>query len=428
MTLLVLIGVFLLLLVLGVPIAWSLAGSVVTVLLTELVPLPPAWFAQQVYRGADSISLAAIPLFLFAGGIMNEGGLTRRIIDVAEDALGWMRGGLGLVNVATGMVYGGISGSATADTGAVGTIMIPAMAERGYPKAFAAAVTAASGTLGIILPPSVVMIMYGVITGTSIGGLFAAGVIPGLLVAFAFMVTAWIVGVRENFPKSDLPFSASRLARRALAAAPAILMPVVVLGSIVGGIATVTEAAFVAVVWAVLVSLAIYRELTWAGVWRTSVETLRITGAIMIIMAVATPFSWILTVEQVPAMAATLLTDNVSSPALTILVILLLLLFVGLWMDTGPALVIIAPIIHPIGVDIGLGAYQLGLIFTVALGIGLFTPPVGTNMYVVCNIAKLSLGPVVRRLVPFWISSTICLFLIAYVPWFTEFLPAKLGF
>jgi len=428
MTLAVLILAFLVFLALGVPVAWSLAAATLAVLASGLVPLPPAWYAHEIYRGADSISLASIPLFLFAGGLMNEGGLTRRIIDVADDCLGWMRGGLGLVNVATCMVYGGISGSSTADTGAEGSIMIPAMAERGYPKDFAAAVTAASGTLGIIIPPSVVMIMYGVITSTSIGGLFVAGILPGILVAVAFMVTAYIVGVREGFPRSANVFGWGRFFGNAARALPALLMPLIVLGSILTGLATVTEAAFVGVAWAFVAAVAIYRELTWSGLKKISLETLRISGSIMIIMAVATPFSWILTVENVPAMVADVIVGQAASPMVTIALILILLLFVGMWLDTGPALVILAPIIHPIGLQAGLTPLQLGLIFTIGLGIGLFTPPVGTNMYVVCNIARLSLGPVVRRLIPFWISSIICLFIVGYVPAVTEFLPKLFGY
>lgn len=428
MTLLVLFGVFAVTLYSGVPVAWSIAVSTLAVIFLGLVPLPPAWFAQQVYGGADSISLAAIPLFLVAGGIMNEGGLTRRIIDLADDLLGWVRGGLGVVNVATCMVYGGITGSATADTGAVGAIMIPAMTERGYPPAFAAAVTAAAGTLGIIIPPSVVMIMYGVLTNTSIGGLFAAGIIPGLMLAVTFMLTAWWVGVREGFPKSDTRPTPSSVARHLVRALPAMLMPIVVLGSMLTGFATTTEAAFVAVVWALIVGGLVYREITWKALWKVGIETVRMTGAIMIIMAVSTPFSWILTVEQIPQWTAGLLTMSGAGPTVTILLILLLLTFVGTWADLGPSLIILAPIVHPIGIEAGLAPYQLGLIFTVALGIGLFTPPVGTNIFVVSNIAKVGVNAVTRRLIPFFITSNICLLLIAFVPATTEWLPRLLGF
>ena len=428
MILLILCGVFLGLMIIGMPIAWALAGSVVAVFYSGVFPLPPAWLGQQLFRGMDSISLASIPLFLFAGGVMNEGGLTRRIIAVADACLGWMRGGLGPVNVGTGMIYGGISGSATADTGAVGTIMIPAMRERGYPAGFAAAVTAASGTLGIILPPSVVMIMYGVITGTSIGGLFAAGILPGLLLGFAFMVTAYVVGVRNGFPKSGQRFVLSTFLVNVWKALPALLMPLVVIGALVGGFATVTEASFVAVVWAMLVAVFIYRELTWKGLMQVSLETLRTSGAIMIIMAVAVPFAWLLTVAQVPNTVATGLLGAVADPTLKVAVILLILLFVGLWLDTGPALVILAPIVHPIAVKMGLDPYQIGLIFTVGLGIGLFTPPVGTNLFVVCNVAKIDLWTVTRAIVPFWVSSVIVLIMIAYIPALTTFIPSYFNF
>ena len=428
MILLILCGVFLGLMIIGMPIAWALAGSVVAVFYSGVFPLPPGWLGQQLFRGMDSISLASIPLFLFAGGVMNEGGLTRRIIAVADACLGWMRGGLGPVNVGTGMIYGGISGSATADTGAVGTIMIPAMRERGYPVGFAAAVTAASGTLGIILPPSVVMIMYGVITGTSIGGLFAAGILPGLLLGFAFMVTAYVVGVRNGFPKSGQRFVLSTFLVNVWKALPALLMPLVVIGALVGGFATVTEASFVAVVWAMLVAVFIYRELTWKGLMQVSLETLRTSGAIMIIMAVAVPFAWLLTVAQVPNTVANGLLGAVADPTLKVAVILLILLFVGLWLDTGPALVILAPIVHPIAVKMGLDPYQIGLIFTVGLGIGLFTPPVGTNLFVVCNVAKIDLWTVTRAIVPFWVSSVIVLIMIAYIPALTTFIPSYFNF
>ena len=428
MTLLVLFGVFAITLYTGVPVAWAIAFSTLVVIFSGLVPVPPAWFAQQVYLGADSISLASIPLFLVAGGIMNEGGLTRRIIDLANDLFGWVRGGLGVVNVATCMIYGGITGSATADTGAVGSIMIPAMADKGYPRDFSAAVTAAAGTLGIILPPSVVMIMYGVITDTSIGGLFAAGIIPGIMLAITFMLTAWWVGVKENFPKSETRPTLRGFTRHLLHALPALLMPIVVLGSMLGGFATTTEAASVAVFWAILVGGLFYRELTLGGLWKISVEAVRMTGAIMIIMAVSVPFSWILTVEQIPQWTASVLHDFGAGQTVTILLLLAILTFVGTWADLGPSLIILAPILHPIGIEAGLQPYQLGLIFTMALGIGLFTPPVGTNIFVVCNVAKVGVNAVTWRLIPFFITSNICLLLVAFIPGTTEWLPKLLGF
>lgn len=428
MTLSVLAGVFIATILLGFPVAWCLGLAASAVIFSGAFPLPPAWLAQQLYRGLDSISLAAIPLFLFAGGVMNEGGLTRRIIAVAEGCFGWMRGGLGPVNVATSMLYGGISGSATADTGAVGAIMIPAMAKRGYPRSFAAAVTAASGTLGIIIPPSVVMIMYGVITNTSIGGLFVAGIIPGLLLGIVMMIAAWYIGVREGYPKSERRFSLRATLCDIWHALPALLMPVIVLGSLMGGFATVTEAAFVSVLWALAVSFVVYRELTWRALLSVAFETIRTTGAIMIVMAVAVPFAWLLTVTQVPRDVAMFMLGTVSSPWLMTLVILALLLFVGLWLDTGPALIILAPIIHPIALKMGMDPFQIGLIFTLGLGIGLFTPPVGTNLFVVCNVGKVNLLELTRAIVPFWLCALLVLVAIAFLPGLTAWLPRQLGY
>jgi len=217
-------------------------------------------------------------------------------------------GGLGLVNVATALVYGGISGYATADTGAVGSIMIPAMAERGYPKAFAAAVTAASGTLGIIGPQSVILILYGVLTGTSIGGLLVAALIPGLFIAATFMITSYVVARRHNFPRNETPASWSEIGKDALGALPALLMPALVLGSIIGGIATATEASALAVVYSFLVGILVYRELPLHSLYSAASAAVATTGVIMMIMALATPFGWILTVEQVPANAAAWIT------------------------------------------------------------------------------------------------------------------------
>ena len=408
MTVGLLIGGFILFLMLGVPVVWAMAAATISALVGGDLTLPPSWLAQQMLRGADSIPLSAIPLFLLAGGLMNHGGLTRRIIRVAEDVFGRLRGGLGLVNVATALIYGGISGSATADTGAVAAIMIPAMEERGYPRDFSAAVTAASGTLGIIVPPSIVMILYGVLTNTSIGGLFLAGAVPGVFIAAIFMVTCYLIGWRRDFPRLERRTRLAELASNVAGALPALIMPALILGAIVGGLATATEAAALAVVYAFLVGLLVYRELPFGKLYEVAREALTTTGAIMIIMAVATPFAWILTVERVPMEAASLIVGLHAAPPLTIALVLLLLKIVGFWLDLGPALIILAPILHPIALAAGFGEYQTGLLFITTLGTGLFTPPIGTNIFVVCNIARIDMWSVSRRLVPFWIASVVC--------------------
>ncbi len=419
---------FALFLVLGSPIVWAMAAGVILAVSAGDLHMPTAWLAQQTLRGADSISLAAIPLFLLAGELMNRGGLTRHIMGIAESLFGRMRGGLGLVNVATAFVYGGITGSATADTGAIAKVMIPAMEERGYGRAFAAAVTAASGTLGIIVPPSVVMILYGVLTNTSIGGLFVAGVVPGVLLAASFMVTAYIVGVRERFPLIDKPLDVRQLRLDLLYALPALLMPVLVLASIVLGYATTTEAAALSVLYAWAAGALVYRELSWRDLVPAMLEAVVTTGAVMIIMAIATPFGWILTFEQVPHAVAEWIAAVQAGPSMTILMIVLALAFVGLWMDLGPAIIILAPILVPIAKAAGFDPYQIGIIFTVTLGLGLFTPPVGTNIFVVCNVGRIGIGAVSRRLIPFWIATFVVIGLLAAFPGLSSWLPGIMGY
>lgn len=427
MTASLMIGAFVALLLAGVPVVWAMATATLLAISTSELHLPLSWFASQTLHGADSITLTAIPLFLLAGGIMNEGGLTRRIVGVAEGVFGRLRGGLGLANVATCLIYGGISGSATADTGAVASIMIPAMQERGYPLAFSAAVTAASGTLGIIVPPSVIMIVYGVITNTSIGGLFVAGIIPGLLVSAAFMLVSYWIGIRHCFPLLAQPPTLHRFVIETRSALPALCMPLLILGSIVGGFATATEAAGLAVIYATLVGAVIYRELKPHRLLAIARDALATTGAIMMVMAVATPFAWVLTVERVPMLAASWITGLQAGPALTLTLVLLLLKVVGFWLDLGPALVILGPILHPIARTAGFGEYQIGLLFIVTLGIGLFTPPIGTNIFVVCNVARIDMWAVSRWLAPYWAASVACVVLLAVAAPLTEWLPSLFG-
>ncbi len=419
---------FAILMLAGVPVVWSMAAASLIAIYGGDLGLPAVWYVQQFLRGADSLTLAAIPLFLFTGEIMNRGGLTHRIVRVAEHVFGRLRGGLSLVTVATAFVYGGISGSATADTGAVAAVMIPAMEERGYPRAFAAALTAASGTLGIIVPPSIILILYGVLTNTSIGGLFIAGLIPGVFISAVFMITAYIVGVRNNFPKAETSAPVATIAWDILTALPALVMPVAILASIVGGLATATEAASLASIYALVIAIFVYREIRLTDLFPAMASAVTTTGAIMIIMAAATPFGWILTVEQVPAHAAQWLHEIHAGPVATVALTLLILKVVGFWLDLGPALVIMAPILRPIAIASGLGDFQTGILFTMTLGIGLFTPPIGTNIFVVCNIAKVDMMDVSRRLVPFWIASIVCVVGLACLPALTEWLPHQFGF
>jgi len=305
--------------------------------------------------------------------------------------------------------------------------MIPAMEEKGYPRAFSAAVTAASGTLGIIVPPSVVMIIYGVLTNTSIGGLFVAGVMPGAFIAIAFMITTYVIAVRSDFPRATERAPWREIARDILGALPAVLMPVFIIGCLVGGFATPTEAAAVAVLYALAVGIIVYRELTFGDLYPALVNAVTTTGAIMILMAIATPFAWILTVEQVPHEAAAWISELHASDLATIALVLLLIKIVGFWLDLGPALIILAPILTPICLRAGLGDLQTGILFTVVLGWGLFTPPIGTNIFVVCNVGKVDVWPVSVRLIPYWIATFFCVVALVLWPDLTEWLPRQFG-
>ncbi|WP_297845110.1 TRAP transporter large permease [Pseudomonas sp.] len=428
MTVLILVLAFFILLMAGLPVVWAMAGGSIAALVFGDLHLPIAWLAQQTIRGADSSTLASIPLFLLAGELMNRGGLTLRIMRIAEHCFGRLRGGLGLVNVATAFVYGGLTGSATADTGTVAKVMIPVMEARGYPRAFAAAVTAASGTLGIIVPPSVILIMYGVLTNTSIGGLFMAGVLPGVMLAATFMITAYLIGLKERFPKSEEPFVLRDLLRDLWGASPALLMPIMVLGSIASGFATATEAASLSVLYALFVGTVVYRQLSWRDLFPAMTESVIITGSVMIIMAVAMPFGWILTFELVPHTVASWIVGIHAGPIATILLVVLVLKVVGFWLDLGPAMIILAPILVPVAKAAGFEPYQIGLIFTMTLGWGLFTPPIGTNIFVVCNVGRVDIGSVSRRLIPFWGATAVAIGLLIAFPGLTQWLPRIMGY
>ncbi|RIY01423.1 TRAP transporter large permease [Aureimonas flava] len=427
MTTFVLFAAFLLCLGIGMPILWAMGFSTVAALAFGDLSMPAAWLSQQVLRGADSIYLAAIPLFLFSGELMNRGGLTRRLISLADYLFGRFTGGLGFVNVATAFVYGGISGSATADTSAVAKLMIPAMESQGYPRSYAAAITAASGTLGIIVPPSVIFILYGVLTNTSIGGLFLAGVVPGAVIAVAFLVTSWIIAKRNGYHGRTSDKTFRQFLQDVLYALPALAMPFFIIGTILSGLATATEAAALSVVYALAAGGLVYRELTWKEVGHALVETVSGTGAVMLIVAIATPFAWILTVEQLPHAVSGLIETAGAGPVGTVAMVILILLFVGTWLDLGPALIILAPILAPVLSQAGLQPFQIGVLFTVALGVGLYTPPVGTNLFVVCNVGRVEIGAVTRQLVPFWIASLVVLVLLAAFPALSEWLPGLLG-
>lgn len=404
---------FLGLLLLGFPVAFSLGVSSLLYLLLKGIPL--SIIPQKMYSGIDSFVLLCIPAFIVAGNLMNTAGITRRIINFSNAIVGFIRGGLALANVAASMIFAGISGTALADTASIGAILIPAMKEEGYDADFSAAVTASSSTVGPIIPPSVPMIIVGTLTGLSVTRLFLAGAIPGVILGFALMAITYYLSVRRNYPKEEkLPLR--RVFRVFLDASWALGMVVLILFGILGGVFTPTEASVVAVVYALLVGLFVYRELKPRDIPRIVMESVRMTTSVMILVGLARLFAWIITTERIPQLVAQGILSISTNPYVVILLINLILLFVGCFMETVAALVIFVPVLLPVATRVGMDPVHFAVMVVLNLIIGLTTPPVGVCLFVAANIAKISLGTLVRAMVPFLLVLLAVLFLVSYVP------------
>ncbi len=421
---LLLVIVLLALIATGAPIAVAIgAASCLAFFLPDSVS--PMVAVQRMYGGADSFPLMAVPLFLFAGSLMEAGGLSRRIIDLADAMVGWLPGGLAAVSIVSAMFFAGISGSAAADTAAVGALLIPAMSNRGYSPAFSGAVQAAGGSIGVIIPPSIPMIVFGVLTGASIGKLFAAGLLPGLLMGATLIVVAAIV-TRRSFAFSRSSFSLEQLLRCLTPSLWALGAPVLILGGILGGVFTATESAAVAVVYALFVGVIVYKELHPTDIWRRALDSAVTSGVIMFIIAQATVFSWLLALDQAPAaMAGTLLsiTDN---PFLLLFLLNAVLLVAGTILETTAALLLFVPIIMPLLPTLGIDVVQLGAIVVVNLAIGMLTPPLGICLVVSSGLSGASIVQVSRAVLPFLLALLFDLALISFWPPLTTWLPSFL--
>lgn len=420
---LVLFLIFVGLLLLGFPVAFSLGLSSLVYLLVKGIPL--SIIPQKMYSGIDSFVLLCIPAFIVAGNLMNTAGITRRIIDFSNAIVGFIRGGLALANVAASMIFAGISGTALADTASIGAILIPAMKEEGYDADFSAAVTASSSTVGPIIPPSVPMIIVGTLTGLSVTRLFLAGAIPGVILGFSLMAITYYLSVKRNYPKEEkLPLR--RVVRIFLDASWALGMVALILFGILGGVFTPTEASVVAVVYALLVGLFVYRELKPRDIPRIVIESVRMTTSVMILVGLARLFAWIITTEQIPQLVARGILNISTNPYVVILLINAILLFVGCFMETVAALVIFVPVLLPVALKIGMDPIHFAVMVVLNLIIGLTTPPVGVCLFVAANIAKISLGTLVRAMVPFLLVLLAVLFLVSYVPAVSLTLPSLL--
>jgi C4-dicarboxylate transporter, DctM subunit len=422
-----LVGLLIIGIVIGLPIAAAL-GLAATIAILAYTDLPLTLLVQRIYVGLDSFPLLAAPLFILAGGLMETGGISLRISNFAIALVGHIRGGLGIVVVLATMIFSGISGSSTADTAAIGSTMIPNMVRRGYSPAFATAVVAAAGGMGILIPPSIIMVIYGLLTNTSIAALFLAGVVPGLVMGVVMMIAVWLMAKRQGLPV-EKAFSVREVGQSAYRAFWALLMPAIILGGILGGVFTVTEAAVVAVVYGLVVALFIYRELTLADLPRILVESGTVTGAVMIVVGTAAVFAWLLTSQQVPLRLAEALTSVSSEPWFFLLLVNIVFLAIGAVFEVTAALIMAVPILAPLLMRYNIDPVHFGVLLTANLGIGMVTPPVGICLYVACGISKAPIDTVFRPLVPLLAVMIGTLAVITFIPEITLYLPrALLGY
>lgn len=424
MDLAVLLGTFVLGLVLGIPVAVTLGVASAAYMLFAGMPL--VTLPQKMYAGMDVFVLLCIPGFILAGNLMNSGGITERIIRLANAMVGWMRGGLGLTNVGASMLFGGISGTAVADAASIGGMMIPGMQKAGYPADFSAAITAASSTVGPIIPPSVPMIIVGALTGVSVGQMFLAGAIPGLMLGFAMMFTAWLIARRRGFPRQ--PWQGFRELGRSFAGAFwAVAMTGLIIGGLMTGFATPTETAVVASIYAFVVGAFVYRDLPIRKVPKIIVDSAISSAAILVLVGFANAFGSILVSERIPQAVAGAVLSITDNKYLVILLINILLLFVGMFMETIAALIILFVPLMTLAVGVGIDPLHFATFAVLNLMIGLTTPPVGVCLFICANIARLPLAPVVRAITPFLLTNILVLLLVSFIPPLATWLPSVLA-
>lgn len=411
---------------LNLPIAFSLgAASSFALFMQGTVSL--TIIPQRMFAAVDSFPLMAIPFFVLAGNLMGEGGISKRLVNFATAIMGRVTGGLAIVTVATCMFFAAISGSSAATAAAIGSILIPAMVDHKYKKNFAAATVAASGELGVIIPPSVPMVLFGVMASQSIGTMFIAGFLPGLLIGGTLMLTAYFVSKKEGFVGTEKS-SLKQVVYTFKDAILALLMPVIILGGIYGGIFTPTEAAVVAVFYGLIVGMFVYRELKLKDLKKIFAESTITTSTIMIIIANASTFGWIMTREQVPQkIAEVFMSVSGGSPVIFLLLVNILLLIIGTMFETSAALIILTPLLFPIATKLGVNPIHFGMIMIVNLAVGMVTPPLGINLFVSCNIAKLKIEDLAKYLVPYLLVLIADIFIITYIPQITLWLPTVLG-
>ena len=424
----VLVVSFLILLSIGVPISYSIGIASLLTMLFSISTMPAlTTVAERMATGLDSFALLAIPFFILAGQLMNSGGIARRLIDFAKVFVGKLPGGLAFVNIIAAMFFGAISGSAVAAASAIGEIMTPEMEKENYDKSFSAAVNITSATTGLIIPPSNILIVYSLASGgVSIAALFIAGYIPGIVIGLALMAVAFVFAKKHDY-KSYYHVTLSEGFKKFLKAIPSLLLIIIVIGGIVAGYFTATEASAIAVLYALILSF-IYKEISVKDLPKILLSSASTTAIVMLLIATSMAMSWVMAFENIPQNVAGFLISISDNTFVILLIINLLLLAVGTFMDMTPAVLIFTPIFLPIAVKLGIDPIQFGIVMVMNLSIGLCTPPVGTVLFVGCSVAKLPITKVIKPLIPMFIAMIIALMLVTYIPNLSLFLPRLFGF
>lgn len=415
-----LVGVFLLFVVLGFPIAFSI--GLTSALYLYIYDIPVITLAQKMITGIDTFALLAVPFFILAGNLMNTGGITRRLFRFATALIGHIPGGLGHANVIASIIFAGMSGAAIADAGGLGTIEIKAMKDEGFDTSFSAAITAASSTIGPIIPPSIPMVLYSAFSNTSVGKLFLAGVIPGLFMGGALMVQVYFISKRRRYPVHG-GLSWREVGVSLKEGFLPLITPVIILGGILGGIFSPTEAAVVASAYALLLGAFVYREIGFRDLFQILLGTVKTTSIVLFIISMAAIYGWLLAREQVPQTVARLMFSLSTDPNLVLAIILVFLLVVGCFLETTAALIILVPILVPAIMQLGIDPVHFGLVMVLNLMIGLITPPVGVVLYIVSDIARIPFEETVRATAPFLVPLALVLLLVTFVPSVVMFLP-----
>jgi tripartite ATP-independent transporter DctM subunit len=427
MVLLVLSVLFVVTLLAGVPIAFSTGiASLGGILAMGNVPLHV--IVIRIVKGIDSFPLMAIPFFILAGEIMAKGGVTDRLVNFADILVGKITGGLAQTAIVGSMIFAGITGSATADTSAIGSVLIPAMKKEKYDEHFTCAVIAAAAVIGPIIPPSLTFVIYSLATGVSIGGMFVAGIVPGVLVGLGLMAVAYVTSKRRHYPRRSHSLSWREIYETTKTGIVALLMPLIIVGGILGGIFTATEAAAAGAFYALVVCRFVLKTIRWRDIPDMFFVTAKISSIVLLLLGTTNILSWVLTINDVGKAVVAFFLSVTNNVYVFLALVNVVFLIIGMLVDTFPAILIMAPLLHPVAVQFGLHPLHFGVVICVNLLIGLITPPVGTNLFVICAIGKVRMEPLTRAVIPFLLVEIIVLFVISYVPILTLYIPKLTGF